>query len=127
LYIWKNTYNASIGDFSLVNGSDTWVKEGRDYFLDASSDLGYGNGGVSSGLWANRPLCNASTSGHGYWATDMGGNWNTTSEWGGADGALYVCDGVSTWNLYFTPPTYPHPLLFSKLKPQTPQGLTISP
>jgi len=78
--------------------------------LDDSTDDTFTGGGVSSGLYANIPTCDADADGYGYWATDMGGNWNTSAEFGGEDGALYVCDGVDTWDLYWTPVTYPHPL-----------------
>lgn len=111
IYMWNNTGNGSAGNTYLANGSGAFALEGRDFFLDASSHAGYGKGGVSSGTWANRPVCDASKKNHGYWATDMGGNWNTTDEWGGADGALYVCDGVAIWRLHYTPAPYPHPLL----------------
>jgi hypothetical protein len=111
LYIWNNTNNGSVGPFKLVNNANGWVKENRDYFLDASSNPSYGLGGVRSGLWANRPTCDAAKKNHGYWATDRGGDWNSTTEWGGEDGALYVCDGAGAWVLHYVPAPYPHPLV----------------
>lgn len=105
LYIWNQTRNGSPFDIRLSNGAGTFVKENRDYYQDR------GSGGVTTGLWANRPTCNASRKNHGYWATDKGGNWNSTTEWDGADGALYRCDGVGTWKLHYTPAPYPHPLV----------------
>ncbi|MBC8875782.1 MAG: hypothetical protein H8E44_40675 [Planctomycetes bacterium] len=44
-----------------------------------------------------------------YWATDKGGNWNTTND-AANDGALYKCTAPNTWMLYYVPYTYPHPL-----------------
>lgn len=121
LYIWNQTRNGNPFDIILVNGAGTFVKENRDYYQDR------GSGGVTTGLWANRPTCNASKKKHGYWATDMGGNWNTTSEWDGADGALYVCDGLGTWKLHYTPAPYPHPLVQAggDGPPSVPRGLKI--
>ena len=119
LYIWNQTNI----NFGTSNGAEAWVIENRDYYRDK------GLGGVTTGLYANRPTCNASKKNHGYWATDMGGNWNATDEWGGADGALYVCDGVSTWNLHYTPAPYPHPLLQAvtgEVIPKPPVGFGIN-
>ena len=51
----------------------------------------------------------------GYWATDMGDNWCDGCD----DGALYVCDGVDTWVLRYTPASYPHPLRGEDINPPT--------
>lgn len=112
-YFWSNTYEKSPGDFHAVNGAQNFIEENRDYFLDASSHADFGLGGVTEGLWANRPVCSAGNKNHGYWAKDKGNNWNTTTDWDGEDGALYVCNGTGSWILYYTPATYPHPLVGS--------------
>ena len=117
-------YEGATGEFYARNGAEDYIIENRDYFLDASSRADYGLGGVTTGLWANCPTCNAAKKNHGYWATDKG-NWNNTSEWGGADGALYVCDGVDTWELYYTPAPYPHPLVVNN--PLPPEKLRFVP
>ena len=127
-YFWNNLYEGSTGRVLAVNSAENYIIEGREYFLDASLDGSFGNGGVTTGLWANRPTCNASKKYHGYWATDKGGDWNSTDEWNGDDGALYVCDGIDTWNLYYTPAPYPHPLVQargSREAPLPPTGLTV--
>ncbi|MBR9677354.1 PGF-pre-PGF domain-containing protein [Candidatus Woesearchaeota archaeon] len=105
-YMWGNTRNTiNPWEFRVSYCSDKIIED-RDYFLDDSSNIGFGNGGVSSGLWTNRPVCDITKQNQGYWAIDMGSDWNAE----GTDGALYVCDGVNTWNLRYTPTSYPHPL-----------------
>ena len=120
IYIWNNKSNNGIGHISLANGAEAYAIENRDLFIDESTSVAYGKGGISSGTWANRPACDASKLKHGFWATDMGDNWNSTNEWGGVDGALYVCDGVN-WILHYKPAPYPHPLM----KISSPQSLRI--
>lgn len=110
-YFWNNTHEGGPGEFRATNGAQNYILEGRDYFLDTSSHGSYGDGGVSSGRWADRPTCDSAKRLHGYWATDRGDNWNTTNEYGGEDGALYVCDGSGIWNHKYTPAPYPHPLI----------------
>jgi hypothetical protein len=62
--------------------------------------------GVGHGTLANRPAtCTMNTS---YWATDQG-NWNQSGS--GEQGELFVCTATNTWTLYYTPYTYPHPLV----------------
>jgi hypothetical protein len=82
-----------------------------EYF--AQNDSFDGTTGTGTGLWASRPM--TCTQGVGYWATDQGGNWKTkntdgTDDASANDGALYVCDGSNTFNLFYTPYVYPHPL-----------------
>jgi hypothetical protein len=115
LYIWNQIVNDLPSPIAFKNKSSSYVNENRDYFLDDS----LGAGGVKIGTWAERPTCNASSKNHGYWATDMGENWNSTDEWGGTDGALYVCDGDGTWKLYYTPAPYPHPLVQAREKSES--------
>lgn len=65
--------------------------------------------GMGFGLLANRPTtCVTSTesalgngaAGVGYFATDVG-----------SQGTLYTCSATNTWTVYYTPYTYPHPLV----------------
>jgi hypothetical protein len=75
-----------------------------------------GTSGVGVGLYASMPT--TCTPGVAYWATDKGGNWNTVNETAD-DGALYKCTATNTWELYYKPYTYPHPLRFSDSDPNT--------
>jgi len=103
-YIWLNRrQTGDIGRVSIVNDSDIHIQANRDYYNEiASFD---GTSGVGVGLYANRPAnC---TTGVAYWATDQG-TWNKTV--GGDQGLLYKCTSTNTWELYYTPYEYPHPL-----------------
>jgi len=79
---------------------------GRDVVADNTSP------GVSCGTLANRPA--TCTINQGYWATDQ----SCTSLAGmvGANpsapisGTLYKCTALNTWEAFYAPYTYPHPL-----------------
>jgi hypothetical protein len=43
-----------------------------------------------------------------YFRTNVG-TWNTSGD-GLGSGLGYLCDPANTWNVYYTPYTYPHPL-----------------
>ena len=111
IYIWGNTWGGtytagSVDVYDAASGTcytDTHIQANRDYYnYNASFD---GTNGVGSGLKAAMPaIC---TTGVAYWVTDEG-EWN--SENAGNDGRLYKCTSTDTWNLYYTPYTYPHPL-----------------
>jgi len=68
-----------------------------------------GTTGMGFGTLANRPSsCTTSSesqygngaAGVGYFATDQG-----------SQGVLYTCSATNTWSVYYTPYTYPHPLV----------------
>jgi hypothetical protein len=80
-----------------------------------------GTTGMGFGTVANRPTtCTTSTetafgagaAGVGYFATDVG-----------SQGTLYTCSATNTWTVYYTPYTYPHPLVAGEQPPQPPTGL----
>ncbi|MGP8323233.1 MAG: T9SS type A sorting domain-containing protein [Methanosarcinaceae archaeon] len=104
-YAWENRRlsNNALVPFKVINSGQRHIQANRDYYNhDASFD---GTSGVGVGALANRP--STCTVGVGYWATDQG-EWN--SENPGADGQLYKCTSTDTWELYYTPYIYPHPL-----------------
>jgi hypothetical protein len=84
-------------------GGSTNVKVNRDYYTQGVTFDG--STGVGVGVAADRPV--TCTTGVGYWATDEG-SWNRSGS--GGQGRLYKCTSANTWELYYTPYTYPHPL-----------------
>ncbi|MFH1787744.1 MAG: myxococcus cysteine-rich repeat containing protein [archaeon] len=113
-YVWDNDYEGSSSN-NVVTYNEDLIKEDRDYFRTGGAI------GVSSGIYSNRPI--TCKEGQGYWCTDCG-NWNkgtstVVSDWDYAQGVLYRCgligdyyDGEQsdTWEEYYIPYTYPHPL-----------------
>lgn len=85
----------------------------RDWYEPASPFTGAT--GTGTGTLASRP--STCTTGVGYWATDQG-TWNVSGS--GPQGQLYVCSATNTWSLYYTPYTYPHPLVGNNPTPPPP-------
>ena len=103
-YLWLNrVVGANILPVEVVNNCDDYIKPNRDYYNEVTSFDG--TSGTGYGTLANRPT--TCTTGVGYWATDQG-EWNSKNP--GADGQLHKCTSTNTWELYYTPYTYPHPL-----------------
>lgn len=106
-YIWGNTDNAAQVDADIYGEESTvHIIENRDFYNE--DDSFDGTSGVGVGTLASCPA--TCTTGVAYWATDQG-SWNAT----GADGVLYKCTSTDTWEVYFTPYTYPHPLRTEEL------------
>lgn len=92
------------GTYSIAENSNVWLW--KTDFSDNSTR------GMGCGTITNRPA--TCTTGVGYWATDqscydltgmVGANPATP-----ISGTLYKCTSTDTWEAYYTPYTYPHPL-----------------
>jgi hypothetical protein len=94
-YLWNNNVKVVVN----TEIDKYYIAQNRDYYEDNNSHL-------KSGTWDARPA--ACQNGDGYWATDKGSGWNKSND-KSHDGALYVCR-ANTWNHYYEPYTYPHPL-----------------
>jgi hypothetical protein len=131
IYEWMDTYTPgnwiNANQYSSI--SPLPIQQNADFYLwcNASSTTGCttfdGTQGVGSGTLASRP--SSCTAGVAYWASDQG-TWNSSGS--GGQGQLYKCTSTNTWTLFYTPYTYPHPLVSgttsSASGPAPPTGLT---
>ena len=135
-YEWDNSgYNPVFGNV-YPTGYGAYLQANRDWYTDnslgtpqaqtsATSPFN-GTSGVGFGTLARRP--STCTTGVGYWATDEG-SWNTSAQTyvgGYTQGRLYTCTATDTWTLYYTPYTYPHPLISAGMSvPNAPTNVRI--
>lgn len=138
VYVWNNYFTMGsysghqvlMENFDQGGSPDYWAYHfvaNRDYFNAVSASAQSsptapfnGTTGMGFGTLANRPATctpnpNAEDAGHGgvgYFATDEG-----------AQGTLYNCSATNTWTVYYTPYTYPHPLVSGDPPPAPPTAL----
>jgi len=110
-YEWMDSGTVLHGTF----GSDTaklianrdWYSDNQSGEQTSATSPFNGTSGVGWGSTANRPT--TCTTGVAYWATDQG-SWNQSGN-GFGNGVLFQCTATNTWTAYYTPYTYPHPLI----------------
>jgi hypothetical protein len=124
IYIWMETTSLTPGGHVVtVTSANGNIVANQDYYAPNASFNG--TSGTGYGLLSARPsTCSAGPSvkipsggklpGVAYWATDT----NT----------LYVCYPANTWTPYYTPFTYPHPLIAGQTSgtPLAPTNLAAS-
>ena len=125
VYEWLDAWTPVPNNPGAVWGEyESQAQQNRDYYLGTSNSGGQisfnGTSGVGNGTLAARP--STCTKGVAYWATDQG-NWNQSGS--GGQGELYACTATNTWTLYYSPYTYPHPLVSGS--PSTPSAAPSAP
>jgi hypothetical protein len=134
MYAWNNYWSDTKAKVSLLasdyGGSPDYyanhMQSGREWnnavsasAQNSPSSPFNGSTGMGFGTLADRPAtCTTSAEsggGVGYFATDVG-----------AQGTLYQCSSTNTWTVWYTPYTYPHPLV-SGTHPAPPTNLTAVP
>jgi hypothetical protein len=95
LWFWSNYLNGGLAEpyTDMCSESLALIQEDRDRFLQKTPFNG--SSGIGVGLLSARPSSGLSA-GRYYWATDTNTLYRTTSS--------------TTWEAYYTPYTYPHPL-----------------
>lgn len=136
MYFWNNKWSDTGARIDMSyddpGGSPDYstqhIKADREYFNavsinQQSSNTSPFNGttGMGWGTLANRPTtCTTSTetafgngaAGVGYAAgTTVGTIGASSTEGTASDYVLYTCSATNTWTSYYTPYTYPHPLI----------------
>jgi hypothetical protein len=106
---WKNTSPAgeqmvALNDPDPNGNMLKQIVANRDYY-QYQSPFNETTRGVGEGTVAERPA--TCIAGVYYWTTDLG-EWNSTN--GIPDGELYLCSASGTWERYYMPYPYPHPL-----------------
>lgn len=101
-----NLYRTQTGNPSASFAMYDIIYPDRDYFREDSTQVFNGSTGVGRGTKAQMQAIAPTKTGVGFWVTDEG-SWNKMP--GGEQGRLYTWSG-SSWNLYYEPYTYPHPL-----------------
>ena len=120
IYVWNNRWSDTLAQVNMtaedLGGSPDYfgnhIVANRDYYNAVSTSAQTsptspfnGTAGMGFGTLANRPTTCTTNSleaggGVGYFATDQG-----------PQGTLYRCSATNTWTVYYTPFTYPHPLV----------------
>lgn len=144
IYVWNNFWSDTLAqvamNFDDIGGSPDYfllhVVPNRDYFnaVSASAQSSAtspfnGTTGMGFGTLANRPTTcaanpnapDAGFGGVGYAAMTVTGTiGSSTTEGTPTNAVLYHCSATNTWSAYYTPYTYPFPLVGAVPPPPAP-------
>ena len=121
-YSWNEIYSPGAVQMNIQTGCTSLFHENRDFYNQAAAVGGAQLTGVGVGTFANRPATGVAgvdisgatphAPGTGYWATDTQ--------------TLYVYTDQG-WQTYYTPYTYPHPLVSGATPtPTAPTNLRVT-
>lgn len=116
IYFWNNTQAGSSMAIPLTTGLSGYVNNNREFYSSTGASC-TGGGSCTTGVGTGTILPATCTTGVAFWKTNEGDWDSVTPE---TDGVLYKCTATNTWNLYYVPYKYPHPL-------QADQGGGINP
>jgi hypothetical protein len=104
VYEWLDKFTPAPGYSGTVVQYGNQIKANRDYFLYTTTFNG--SSGVGSGTTNQRPTsCKPNSVAYPAGNSPGVGYWNTDNN------TLYVCTATNVWTAYYTPYTYPHPLV----------------
>jgi hypothetical protein len=120
-YIWNETIScsgcSSGPQMAAISSPGNNVINNRDYYFQCGSfnstcSGGFtGTAGVGSGLLSARPATCTAGQGGTFYTGPSGFGSPGVAYWATDTTTLYVCTATNTWTAYYTPFTYPHPLV----------------
>lgn len=129
-YFWRNMANGVEDPAAVISVSPGCpsdpVTENTDFYNYKATFASDPTTGMGCGTLAARPA--TCTTGTAYWATNQSCSDLTgmvgTSPSTPISGTLYKCTATNTWTSYYTPYTYPHPLVVGSA-PNAPTNVRI--
>jgi hypothetical protein len=129
-YYWNNRDDTNLFSPSINQNTcgEYQIAENVDFWAHKASFNG--TVGMGCGPLASMPA--TCTTGVGYWATDQSCSSVDSANVGAhpatpISGTLYKCTSPNTWTAYFTPYTYPHPLVTGEDPPPPPPPPDTTP
>ncbi len=116
-YVFNNTVNGSIRNMAIgAGGAACGVAENTNWWnFNASCTASSCSAGIGRGTTAPTGTC---TTGVGYWVATTATPTTSSSVIQAA--SFYKCTATNSWQRYYVPYTYPHPLRASSISSVTP-------